>query len=159
MLAEHRVATLVDVRRHPASRWVPWANGAKLAAALREAGVAYVHAPDLGGRRDVAPGSPNAGIKDPQLHGYADWMATPTFQAAVASLLARAAEAPVAVMCSEAKPEDCHRSLLADALVARGVDVVQATAPGQSAPHRMTPGARVRGTEVTYPGPPAQRRL
>ncbi len=152
MLQEHGVRLLVDVRRHPGSRTVPWANGDALQAALGEHGIAYLHAPALGGRRKPVPGSRNTAWRNEQFRGYADHMASPGFQAAVEDLLGRAAVAPVAVMCSEAVPWRCHRSLLADALVARGVEVVQATAPGKSAPHKVTGFARIKGTEVTYPG-------
>jgi uncharacterized protein (DUF488 family) len=142
----------VDVRRHPGSRTVPWANGETLQAALAEHGIAYWHAPALGGRRKPAPGSRNTAWRNEQFRGYADHMASAEFQGAVADLLRRAESTPLAVMCSEAVPWRCHRSLLADALVARGVEVIQAIGPGQSAPHKVTPFARIDGREVTYPG-------
>ena len=151
MLDEHQVRLVVDVRRHPSSRWVPWANGGRLATLLAQHGIESLHAPDLGGRREVQPGSPNGAIRDPQLQGYADWMASPEFQAAVAALLRKAARTRVAVMCSEAKPEDCHRSLLADVLTAHGAEVVQAIKPGESRPHMLSPKAKVKGKSVTYP--------
>jgi uncharacterized protein (DUF488 family) len=151
MLREHGVRLLVDVRRHPGSRAVPWARGEALAAALAEAGIAYRHEPALGGRRSPAAGSPNTGWRNPQFRGYADHMASGEFQAALAGLLRHASREAVAVMCSEAVPWRCHRSLLADALVARGAEVVQAIAPGQAAPHRVTPFARIRDGQVTYP--------
>ena len=155
MLQEHGVRLLVDVRRHPGSRTVPWANGDALAAALAQHGIAYLHAPALGGRRKPLAGSRNTAWRNEQFRGYADHMATPEFQGALADVLARAersAPGTLAVMCSEAVPWRCHRSLLADALVAHGAEVVQATAPGKSAPHKVTSFARIKGTEVTYPG-------
>lgn len=152
MLQEHGVRLLVDVRRHPGSRTVPWANGDAMRAALAGHGIAYLHAPALGGRRKPMAGSRNTAWRNEQFRGYADHMASAEFQSAIESLLAKARAAPVAVMCSEAVPWRCHRSLLADALVARGAEVVQATAPGKSGPHKVTPFARVHGIEVTYPG-------
>jgi len=151
MLHEHGVRTLVDVRRHPGSRTVPWASGEALATALGEAGIHYVHLPALGGRRSPAPRSVNTGWRNAQFRGYADHMATPEFQDGVAQLLALAERESVAVMCAEAVPWRCHRSLLADALVARGAQVVQAIAPGQSHPHKVTPFARIRDGQLTYP--------
>ena len=130
---------------------MPWASGEALQAALAEQGIAYLHAPALGGRRKPIEGSINTGWRNEQFRGYADHMASAEFQAALSSLLAKARDTPVAVMCSEAVPWRCHRSLLADALVARGVEVIQAVAPGDARPHKVTPFARIRGTEVTYP--------
>jgi len=154
MLREHGVRLLVDVRRHPGSKAVPWAAGDRLVAALADAGIAYAHAPDLGGRRKPVAGSRNTAWRNEQFRGYADHMATPGFQEALAWLLERAGagDGAVAVMCAEAVPWRCHRSLLADALVARGAEVVQAVAPGKSQPHRVTPSARIRDGKVTYPG-------
>ena len=152
MLQEQGVRLLVDVRRHPGSRTVPWANGDALQAALGEHGIAYLHMPALGGRRRPRPRWRHTAWRSEQFRGYADHMASAEFQAAVADLLGRAAATPLAVMCSEAVPWRCHRSLLADALVARGVEVLQATGPGQSAPHKVTPFARVQDGRVTYPG-------
>lgn len=152
MLREHQVRLLVDVRRHPGSKAVPWARGEALAAALAEAGVAYRHEPSLGGRRKPAHGSPNTGWRNEQFRGYADHMASAEFQTALGGLLRHAKGEVVAVMCSEAVPWRCHRSLLADALVARGAEVVQAIGPGQSGPHKVTPFARIKDGEVTYPG-------
>lgn len=152
MLREHGVRLLVDVRRHPGSKAVPWARGEALQAALAEAGIAYRHEPALGGRRSPQPGSPNTAWRNEQFRGYADHMASGEFQTALAGLLRHARKEVVAVMCSEAVPWRCHRSLLADALVAKGAEVVQAIGPRQSGPHKVTPFARIQDGQVTYPG-------
>ncbi|MEA3144138.1 MAG: hypothetical protein QOG31_1462 [Thermoplasmata archaeon] len=152
MLRAHGVKVLADVRTHAGSRFVTWANPATLAEALAQEGVRYVHLPALGGRRKPVPGSTNTAWRNDQFKGYADHMATPEFQAGLQRLLGLAAEAPTAVMCSEAVPWRCHRSLLADALVAQGVEVVQAIDAEHSAPHKVTPFARIRDGKVTYPG-------
>jgi uncharacterized protein (DUF488 family) len=152
MLREHGVRLLVDVRRHPGSKAVPWARGEELAAALKEEGIAYRHEPALGGRRKPVAGSPNTAWRNEQFRGYADHMASGEFQAALSGLLRHARKETVAVMCSEAVPWRCHRSLLADALVAQGAEVVQAIAPGKSGPHKVTPFSRIEDGQVTYPG-------
>ena len=151
MLKAHGIKLLVDVRSHPGSRAVPWANPEALTQALAAEGIAYRHLPALGGRRKPVPGSVNTAWRNDQFKGYADHMATPGFQAGLAELVRLAADRPTAVMCSEAVPWRCHRSLLADALVARGVEVVQAIDAEHSAPHKVTPFARIRDGQVTYP--------
>lgn len=151
MLRAHGVRLLVDVRTHAGSRAVPWANPEPLAEALAGEGIAYRHLPALGGRRRPVPGSPNTAWRNPQFKGYADHMASPEFQAGLRELMHLAEATPTAVMCAEAVPWRCHRSLLADALVAQGVEVVQALDPEHSGPHKVTPFARIRDGQVTYP--------
>jgi uncharacterized protein (DUF488 family) len=151
MLRAHGIRLLVDVRTHAGSRFVPWANPAALEEALAPEGIRYLHLPSLGGRRRPVPGSVNTAWRNEQFKGYADHMATPEFQAGLQRLMRLAAEAPTAVMCSEAVPWRCHRGLLADALVARGVEVVQAIDPEHSAPHKVTPFARIKDGQVIYP--------
>jgi uncharacterized protein (DUF488 family) len=150
-LRAHAVRLLVDIRRFPGSRRVAWASRDRLPELLAGAGIGYLHAPDLGGRRTPVPGSPNTGWRNEAFRGYADHMASPEFQAALDRLLALARQQPVAIMCAEAVPWRCHRSLVADALVARGAEVVQVLSPTQAKPHRMTPFARVKAGQVTYP--------
>jgi uncharacterized protein (DUF488 family) len=152
-LAAHRVETVADVRRHPASRWQPHFNRARLAASLEAGGLEYVHFEPLGGRREPAPGDTNAGLRDPQFRGYADWTATPEFAAALEQLTALAAARRTAMMCAEAEFTRCHRSLLADLLAARGWEVLHIEGTGPPLPHPMTPGARIEGGRVTYPAP------
>ena len=146
---------LVDVRRYPSSRRHPWFNGPELERSLATAGVGYRHAEALGGRRDPAPDSPNGGWRVGQFRGYADHMASAEFREAVDGLIAE--PRTTAVMCAEAQWWRCHRRLLSDALVARGVEVVHLDARGGSEPHALTDFAVVDEGRVSYP--PAQGEL
>jgi uncharacterized protein (DUF488 family) len=148
------VATLADVRTIPRSRANPQFEGAALARALARAGIGYVHLPALGGLRHARKGSlENAAWRNASFRGYADHMQTPEFEEGLCQLRAIARDGPVAVMCAEAVPWRCHRSLLADALLARGVLVEHVTGLGRTRPHRLTPFARLDGRKVTYPPP------
>jgi uncharacterized protein (DUF488 family) len=153
------ITVLFDVRRYPASRRHPQFGREALAPALAAAGVAYEHAPDLGGRRHPRPGSVNTAWRQPGFRGYADYMATNAFREALARLRTRAAEASVAVMCAEAVPWRCHRQLIADALLVHGHRVVHILGPGQLREHTFTPGARA-GPEgvLVYPGQTASQK-
>src|SRR5437867_9837426 len=123
LLRAHDVRLLADVRTVPRSRANPQFEQAHLSRALPATGIRYVHLPGLGGLRRPRPDSTNLGLSHPGFRGYADYMETPAFGAALAELLALAAEERTAIMCAEGNPYRCHRMLLADALVARGVDV------------------------------------
>jgi uncharacterized protein (DUF488 family) len=159
MLRAHGVTRLVDIRRFPGSRRQPQFNKEALAAVLEHAGIAYEHAVDLGGRRDPRSDSPNKGLRNEQFRGYADHMATPEFRGAVERLLERSRNEVVAVMCAEAVPWRCHRSLLSDQLTALGEDVEHIMSATQRNPHRPTAGARLDGPVVVYPGPHEQPTL
>ena len=152
LLREHGIELLVDVRRFPGSRRHPHFGSAALAASLAEAGIAYDHAEALGGRRDSEAGaaSPNTAWRNAAFRAYADYMATPAFRAALDRLIAQAAERTTTIMCAEAVPWRCHRQLIADALVVRGVEVRHVTGRGQGEPHRLTPFARVDGDRIVY---------
>jgi uncharacterized protein (DUF488 family) len=156
LLRAHGVATLADVRRMPRSRRNPQFNEDALAAALPAAGIAYVHVSRLGGlRRGLGADSPNGGWRNASFRAYADYMRTPEFAAGLQELRRLTATGPVALMCAEAVPWRCHRSLIADALVARGIDVREIASGSRTTPHALPPFARVDGTRVTYPAPPA----
>lgn len=142
----------MDVRTVPASRRVPWASGDALSVTLAEHGIAYEHAPALGGLRKPKPGSRNTALRSGMFRAYADHMATPEFQAALSHLLSKAAQSPTVVMCAEAVPWRCHRNLLADAAVARGADVVHLLGPDSIKPHELSKLARVVAGVPTYPG-------
>jgi uncharacterized protein (DUF488 family) len=149
------VTTLADIRTIPRSRANPQFEGPSLARRLGAAGIRYVHLPPLGGLRHARKGATeNAGWRNSSFRGYADHMQTPEFEEGLCQLRALAREGPVAVMCAEAVPWRCHRSLLADALLARGVVVEHITGRGRTRPHRLTPFARLDGRKVTYPPPP-----
>jgi uncharacterized protein (DUF488 family) len=155
-LLEHAgVVTVADVRTVPRSRKNPQYEGPALARSLADAGIAYVHVPELGGLRHARKDSPNLGWRNASFRGYADYMATPGFEEGLAKLRELARGGKVALLCAEAVPWRCHRSLIADALLARGVVVQHVTGPGKPRPHHLTPFARVDGRKVTYPGDPS----
>lgn len=151
LLREHGVTRLVDVRTAPGSRRMPHFSKAALAAELPAQGIEYRHLPELGGLRRPRPDSPNTGWRNESFRGFADHMATAEFATALDGLVELAAERGTAVMCAEAVPWRCHRSLIADALLARGVEVRHILGPGPARLHAMTPFARVEGSRVTYP--------
>jgi uncharacterized protein (DUF488 family) len=154
LLRAHGVVSLADVRRHPGSRRLPWFSS----DALRAAWPAYEHLPELGGRRSRVPGSPNGGWRVAAFGGYADHMATEEFEQGIARLLALAP--PVAILCAEGNWWQCHRRLVADALVARGHRVVHVARDGGLTEHELTDFVVVEYGDppgLTYP--PAQLEL
>ncbi len=154
MLTEHGVQVLVDVRRYPASRRHPQFSRDALAASLAGAGTTYVHEPALGGRRAARPDSPHTAWRVEAFRGYADYMETAEFAAALERLKQRAAEATLAVLCAEAVPWRCHRRLISDALVAQGLEVLHILGPGRAEPHELDPNARVLPDgRLLYTGP------
>lgn len=161
LLAAHGIRTVVDVRRYPASRRHPHFAQAALARALGGAGIEYLHEPDLGGRRNARPDSPHTAWKSAGFRGYADHMETPAFQAALERLIVRGNDKEVAILCAEAVPWRCHRQLIADALVARGVPVVHILGPGATRQHELPPFAKVQldGRRLSYPAPHDQAAL
>lgn len=154
LLAEHGVRTLVDVRRYPASRRHPQFSRDALAASLAGAGIQYVHEPDLGGRRTARPDSPHTAWRVEAFRGYADYMETLEFQAALDRLIDHAQHETVSILCAEALPWRCHRRLISDALVARGVTVLHILGPHRAEPHELDPNARIlTGGRLLYAGP------
>jgi uncharacterized protein (DUF488 family) len=152
LLLGFEVALLVDVRTVPRSRHNPQFNTDSLPGALGPVGIDYRHERDLGGLRKPAKSSPNSGWRNAGFRGYADHMQTDRFVAAVDVLLANIAERRCAVMCAEAVPWRCHRSLIADAMTVREVEVRHIMGPGKFTTHRLTPFARTDGLRITYPG-------
>lgn len=144
------IELLVDIRRFPQSRRNPQFNRDRLAQLLREAGIEYRHMESLGGRRIPDERSANRGLRDEGFRGYADYMATPEFEAALMELIEAADTRRTAIMCAEALPWRCHRSLVADTLVARGVRVLDLVG-GKEHEHALSPSARVEDGRVTYP--------
>jgi len=151
LLQGHGVRTLVDVRTIPRSRHNPQFNSDALAATLAAADIGYVHMPSLGGLRRPKPDSINAGWRNLSFRGYADYMQTPAFAAAIDELIGIAGSQPTAIMCAEAVPWRCHRSLVADALLVRGVPTAEIVSATRATPHALTPFARVAGGAITYP--------
>ncbi len=153
LLRMNGVATLVDIRSIRGSRRNPQFGEAELAQSAQAAGVRYVMLPILGGRRAAHRDSPNDGWHNAAFRGYADYMQTPDFARGLDDLLRLAGEARIAIMCAEAVPWRCHRSLVADALLVRGVvvrDIISAAEPRE---HELTGFAQVQGTQITYPAP------
>ncbi len=151
LLTAHGIQALVDVRTIPRSRHNPQYNGDALAATLAEHHIAYVHAPALGGLRKPRPDSINLGWRNTSFRGYADYMQTPAFQSAIDALIARSEVERTAIMCAEAVPWRCHRSLVADALTARGIEAAEIVSETKATPHKLTSFAKVDQWEVTYP--------
>jgi uncharacterized protein (DUF488 family) len=151
LLGAHGVRHLMDVRTVPRSRHNPQFNRDTLPASLEPAGIGYSHVPALGGLRRAHPQSINVGWRNASFRGYADHMQTPEFSKNITSLIERALRGRVAIMCAEAVPWRCHRSLIADALLARGVPVGEIASASRIVPHALTSFAKVDGTRVTYP--------
>lgn len=156
LLKSHSVERLVDVRSIPKSRHVPQFNRESLAARLRARGISYVHLKDLGGRRHTRKDSINTGWRNASFRGYADYMVTNEFREGLERLLQLAATKRTAIMCAEAVPWRCHRSLIGDALLVRGVKVEDIMSPTSSREHVLTPFAHVEGKTITYPAPETQ---
>ena len=153
LLKAHGIRTLADVRTVPRSRANPQFNADALPATLAEAGIRHAHLSRLGGLRKANPDSVNGAWRNASFRGYADYMSTAEFERGLDELRALAREGPVAIMCAEALRWRCHRSLVADALWARGVVVRHIESRTRATAHRPTPFARFRGTRVTYPAP------
>lgn len=152
MLKAHGVGTLADVRTIPRSRRVPQFNAETLGRDLRRWEIEYVPLPELGGLRKPRADSINLGWRNASFRGYADYMQTPEFEAGLERLIQIAQARPTAIMCAEAVPWRCHRSLIADAMLARGWCVSDIMGPHSAKPHRLTDFAKVEQTKVTYPG-------
>jgi hypothetical protein len=166
LLQAHGATCVVDVRTVPRSRHNPQFNKTTLPRSLKKAGLGYVHMPGLGGLRHAKRDSPNAGWRNASFRGYADYMQTPEFAQSLEELIRLAKQDRIVLICAEAVPWRCHRSLIADALLVRGIrteDIMTAT---RRQVHTLTPFAKVRGTTITYPArapgstqkkPPAKR--
>ncbi|HEY2377706.1 MAG TPA: DUF488 domain-containing protein [Gemmatimonadaceae bacterium] len=150
LVERSRIERLVDVRAFPGSRRHPQFNRDALAQSLPEHGMEYLHRPALGGRRRPRPDAPPSAWRNEGFRGYADYMRTLEFHRALDELIKCAAERRTVIMCSEAVPWRCHRSLISDALYARGVTVEHILDSGTS-PHALTSFALVRDGEVSYP--------
>jgi uncharacterized protein (DUF488 family) len=150
LLEAHAIDAIVDVRRFPASRRHPHVAREPLAAALAARDIEYAWLPALGGRRAARPDSPHVAWRNAAFRGYADHMDGAEFRDGLAALFGLAECRRAAIMCAEAVPWRCHRQLIADALVARGVEVCHVTGRGGASSHRLTPFARVEGERVVY---------
>ncbi len=151
ILRAHDVERVVDVRTIPRSRHNPQFNRETLSKALHNRHLSYRHMKDLGGLRHARPDSENTGWRNASFRGFADYMQTPEFEAALEKLIQLTAEKTTAIMCAEAVPWRCHRSLIADALTVRGYEVRAILNTARARPHVMLPMTRVDGLRVTYP--------
>lgn len=151
LLRAFEISALADIRTIPRSRRNPQFNTDTLRTALRSRRIRYVHLAELGGLRRAAKDSPNMAWRNASFRGFADYMLTDDFERGLEKLHALAADRRVALMCAEAVPWRCHRSLVADVLTVRGAKVEHITSAKRSAPHRLTSFAEVQGKRVTYP--------
>lgn len=153
LLMAHRISVLVDVRTIPRSRYNPQFNRETLPHMLEAEGIAYEHLPGLGGLRRAGKHSMNTGWRNASFRGYADYMQTEEFARNLAALTELERLEKPAIMCAEAVPWRCHRSLIADALTIRGIPVMHIVSAAKAEPHQLTSFARVEGTRLIYPGP------
>jgi len=151
LLQAHAVSRVVDVRTVPRSWHNPQFNKASLPRALKKAGLGYVHLPGLGGLRHAKRDSINVGWRNASFRGFADYMQTPEFEQSLDELIQLTNQDRIALMCAEAVPWRCHRSLIADALLVRGIRTEDIMSPTRCPVHTLTPFAKVRGTTITYP--------
>ncbi len=156
LLKAHDIERVIDVRTIPRSRHSPQFNRDQLSAALHRARIHYTHMAGLGGLRRAQRDSSNLAWRNASFRGYADYMQTSAFEESLNRCIALARRERVALMCAEAVPWRCHRSLIADALLAKGIDTREITSGVRARPHSLTQWARVTGTRVTYPAAPAQ---
>jgi uncharacterized protein (DUF488 family) len=151
ILKAFSIELVADIRTIPRSRRNPQYDQESLKRFLAEHGIGYVHLPALGGLRHPKKNSPNTGWTNASFRGYADYMQTPEFNRAIEDLIARAAEEELVIMCAEAVPWRCHRSLVGDALLVRGIHVEDILSEKASKPHKVTAWARVDGLDISYP--------
>jgi len=153
LLREHGIERVLDIRTVPKSRHNPQFGQDQLPASLAAAGIGYAYIRELGGLRRAHKDTPNSGWRNASFRGYADHMQTQDFNEHVEEVANMAAGTRCALMCAEAVPWRCHRSMVADALLVRGVPVEHIINRGKTKPHALTPFARVEGTRITYPPP------
>ncbi len=154
LLQGHQIEKLIDIRTAPRSRHNPQFNRDELPRTLLARGIGYLHMPGLGGLRHPQKDSANTAWKNDSFRGYADYMQTAQFEASLLELIELAQRERTVIMCAEAVPWRCHRSLVADSLTARGVEVRHILSPSSVKPHSFTSFAHVIGDQVTYPGLP-----
>lgn len=157
LLTAHGVNRVIDIRTIPRSRHNPQFSRDQFSRALRRVGLRYTHMPGLGGLRHPRRGSPNTGWRNANFRGYADYMQTAAFRRSLDRCINLAKGARIVLMCAEAVPWRCHRSLVADALIVRGIAVSEITSGVRARPHVLTPWAEVSGIQITYPDSPAAR--
>ncbi|AIA30636.1 DUF488 family protein [Leptospirillum ferriphilum] len=151
ILEAYEIRLLVDVRSVPRSRHNPQFNKEALPEELKKWGIKYLHVPGLGGFRQPLKDSPNAGWRNEGFRGFADYMSSGAFHQAIQELVELSQRFRLALICAETLPWRCHRSLIADALLLRGIAVDHLFKAGTLQHHQLTAWARVEGTRITYP--------
>lgn len=151
ILQKYEIQLLVDVRSIPGSRYNPQFNMEELEQSLNENDIGYIHMASLGGFKNPVPGSVNIGWRNKRFQGYADYMQTPEFLKGLNSLIKLSKKERTVIMCSEALPWRCHRSLIADALIIRGILVYDIYNMDIIKKHKLTSFAKVNGLKITYP--------
>lgn len=159
LLAAHNVKRLADIRTVPRSGFNPHFNGDALAQTLAEAGIEYVAMPALGGFRSAFADSPNTGWRTLGFRGYADYMVTAEFKKGLKELEKFARRKRTVIMCAEAVPWRCHRSLVSDALIREGWAVYDIMGSGKPKRRKRTPFMRIRKGRITYPPPPQSETI
>ena len=151
LLRNNEIARVLDVRTMPRSRHNPQFNRDELPVSLQAVGISYIHIPGLGGLRHTRADSPNTGWRNLSFRGYADYMQSPESAENVERIAEMARAERCTLMCAEAVPWRCHRSMIGDALVVRGFRVEDIIGPAARRPHALTAFAHVEGTRITYP--------
>jgi len=151
MLKAHGIQLLVDVRTIPKSRHNPQFNNDALEKSLQASGIVYQHIPALGGLRHTKRDSMNQAWENASFRGFADYMQTTEFEEGLLLLISSAEKQKAVIMCAEAVPWRCHRSLIADALLIRDITIMDIMSRTAAKPHALTPWAEVHGIKVTYP--------
>jgi uncharacterized protein (DUF488 family) len=152
LLKENGVKRLVDIRTIPRSRHNPQFEQEALATSLEAAGIEYRYMKDLGGLRPKVKESKNTAWRNASFRNYADYMQTTEFSDAITELIRLAEKKKTAIMCAEAVPWRCHRSLVGDALLVRGFNVIDIMGAGKTKEHQLTSFAVVDGKTILYPG-------
>jgi uncharacterized protein (DUF488 family) len=155
ILKAHRITMMIDIRSIPRSRYNPRFDRDTLAEALVDAGIRYFHCSDLGGFRRPKKDTVNTAWSSRAFRGFADYMQTPEFSEAIGRVIGLAENDTVVLTCAEGNPFRCHRRLIADALVVRGIQVLHISTRRSAKPHTLTPFARPEGRRITYPIPAA----
>jgi uncharacterized protein (DUF488 family) len=151
LLQTYGIACVADIRTVPRSRHNPQFNGDTLGGALKAKNIEYVAIPALGGLRNARKDSSNTGWRNTSFRGYADYMQTEPFTEGLATLIQMSRQRRTAIMCAEAVPWRCHRSLVADALSVRDIAAIEILSESSYRLHKLTPFALVNGTQITYP--------
>jgi uncharacterized protein (DUF488 family) len=161
LLTQHRIKALVDIRRFPGSRKFPQFNQDELSSTLQKAGIEYQWLEVLGGRRSKKKdgSSVNLGLHNPGFRNYADYMLAEEFQSGIDHLMKIAGGKETSLMCAEGLFWRCHRRLVSDFLLARGLTIQHIMPSGELRPHSLTPGAVIENESVTYPDDKTQPRI